>query len=73
MDFELVDLGLLKDGRDRVEVYVLDLRAASNLMIIGLPVRASFNVNNILNYNYVELIGNLAPIRNYSISLEFSI
>ncbi len=73
MDFELVDLGLLKDGRDRVAVYVLDLRAAYNLKIIGIPARASLNVNNVLNYNYVELIGNLAPIRNYSFSLEFSI
>ena len=73
MDFELVNLGLLKDGRNQVAVYVLDLRAVYNLKLIVLPSRVSFNVNNVLNYNYVELIGNLAPIRNYSISLEFSI
>ena len=71
MDFELVDLGLLKDGRMRVPVYVLDLRANSSLDIFGIPGKISINANNILNYNYVELIGNLAPIRNYSVGLEF--
>ena len=71
MDFELVDLGLLIDGRMRVPVYVLDLRANSSLNIFGIPGKISINANNILNYNYVELIGNLAPIRNYSIGLEF--
>ncbi len=72
MDFELVDLGLLKDGRDRVAVYVLDLRAGSAFIFLEIPFKASLNINNVLNYNYVELIGNLAPIRNYSLSLEFS-
>ncbi len=71
MDFELVDLGLLIDGRMRVPVYVLDLRANSSLNIFGIPGKISINANNILNYNYVELIGNLAPIRNYSVGLEF--
>ncbi|MHB1688197.1 MAG: TonB-dependent receptor [Ignavibacteriaceae bacterium] len=71
MDFELVDLGILKDGRNRVAVYVLDLRASSSLNLFGIPAKISLNANNILNYNYVELIGNLAPIRNYSIGLEF--
>ena len=72
MDFELVDLGLLKDGRDRVAVYVLDLRAGCELEFLGVPLKAELNINNVLNYNYVELIGNLAPIRNYSLSFEFS-
>ncbi len=71
MDFELVDLGLVKDGRARVAVYVLDLRAAYNFAKDGIPMRIHLNVNNVLNYNYVELIGNLAPIRNYSLSAEF--
>lgn len=71
MDFELVSLGLVKDGRKRVEIKVLDLRAGYKLNILDLPARILFNVYNAFNYNYVELIGNLAPIRNYSLSLEF--
>jgi outer membrane receptor protein involved in Fe transport len=71
MDFELVDLGLIENGRVRVPVYVLDFRAGYNLSGLGFPVRIFFNVNNALNYNYVELIGNIAPIRNFSLSTDF--
>lgn len=70
IDKELIDLGLVPDGESRVAVYVLDLRAGYNFSKLGLPLRMNFNANNIFNYNYVELIGNLAPIRNYSFSLE---
>ena len=70
IDTELIDLGLVPDGENRAAVYVLDLRAGYNFSNLGLPIRMNFNANNIFNYNYVELIGNLAPIRNYSFSLE---
>lgn len=70
IDKELIDLGLVPDGENRVAVYVLDLRAGYNFSNLGMPLRMNFNANNILNYNYVELIGNLAPIRNYTFSLE---
>lgn len=70
IDTDLIDLGLVPDGNSRVTVYVLDLRAGYNFSSIGLPIKVNFNANNILNYNYVELIGNLAPIRNFSLSLE---
>ena len=71
MDFELVSLGVVKDGRKRVDIQVLDLRAAYNLNHFGIPARVFLNVNNVFNYNYVELIANIAPIRNYSLSIEF--
>ncbi len=71
MDFELVDLGVVKDGRKRVEIKVLDLRAGYDLNPIGFPAKIFFNINNVLNYNYVELLANLAPIRNFSFSGEF--
>lgn len=72
LDIELVDLGLVKDGDKRVPVYVLDLRAGYRLLGLGIPGRLLFNVNNLLNYNYIEIIGNLSPIRNYSLSLEIA-
>jgi len=70
IDFKLVDLFRIKDGEKRVEVFLLDLRTGYNFLSLGLPIRLFLNANNIFNYNYVELIGNIAPIRNYSISLE---
>ena len=70
MDFELVDLGIVKDGDKRVAVLVLDFNAGYSLFYTGFPGKIFFNVDNILNYNYIELIGNIAPLRNYSLSVE---
>ena len=70
IDYELIKLGVIKDGNKRVEIKVLDLRAGYKLNILSIPAKINFNVNNVFNYNYVELIGNLAPIRNYSLSFE---
>lgn len=70
LDYELVDLGLVKDGDKRVPVYVLDFRTGYNLLSLGLPGKILLNINNLLNYNYIEIIGNLSPIRNASVGLE---
>ena len=71
IDDELVNLGTVPDGDKRVDIYVLDARIGAHLFKLKIPCRLFINVNNLLNYNYVELIGNLAPIRNYSLNLEF--
>ena len=60
----------ITDGNQRVAIYVLDLRAGYNFMTFNAPGRIFLNVNNVLNYYYVELIGNISPIRNASLSLE---
>lgn len=70
LDFELVDLGVVPDGDKRVPVYVLDLRGTYNTNLLSIPVRVNLNAKNIFNYNYIEIIGNLSPIRNFSLSLE---
>ena len=58
------------DGNERVAIYVLDLRAGYNFMTFNVPGRLFINVNNVLNYYYVALIGNISPVRNASLSLE---
>ena len=70
IDDALIDFGLVPDGDERVDIKVLDLRAGYKLIIGDLPVQIFLNTNNLLNYNYVEMIGNLAPIRNYSLSID---
>jgi outer membrane receptor for ferrienterochelin and colicins len=70
LDLELVDLGIVPDGDKRVPVYVWDLRTAYNTSLFRIPAKISLNMNNVLNYNYIEIIGNLSPIRNFSLSLE---
>ncbi len=66
-DRELVSLGIVTDGNQRVPAYVTDIRAGVDLASIGFPLDASIIVNNLFNYYYVEMIGNMAPLRNYSL------
>ena len=66
IDNELVDLGIIVDGDLRFPVYVADIRAGYNFISLGLPIRIFINIKNAFNYNYVELIGNIRKIRNYS-------
>jgi iron complex outermembrane receptor protein len=63
-------IALVTDGDKRVPIYVTDLSFGYNLLIDSVPAKIYLNAKNIFNYNYVEFIGNLAPIRNYSLSLE---
>lgn len=70
IDFELIQLGLVPDGEKRSDVYVLDYRLAAPFNIFDQGFKAALNINNIFNYSYVEMIGNLSPIRNISLSLE---
>ena len=36
----------------------------------NIPITATLNINNLPQYNYVELIGNLAPPRSIVLTLE---
>jgi outer membrane receptor for ferrienterochelin and colicins len=72
IDFALAEppLALVVDGERRVPVYVTDLLVGYNFLISSIPAKIYLNAKNIFNYNYVEFIGNIAPIRNYSASFE---
>ena len=73
IDDELVDLGIIKDGELRVPVFVTDLRVAYNFREMGLPVDIYLNIKNLTNYNFIELIGILRPVRNYSLGFNWVI
>ena len=72
IDFNLTQppFALIVDGSKRVPVFVADFSAAYNFFISTYPVKIQLNVKNLFNYNYVEFMGNIAPIRNYSIGTE---
>ena len=63
-------LALVVDGDLRVPVYVTDVSLGYNFLLNSIPAKIYLNAKNIFNYNYVEFIGNIAPIRNYSLSWE---
>jgi outer membrane receptor for ferrienterochelin and colicins len=70
IDENLVRLAPIVHGDQRVAIHVVDVRAWYDLSVVGFPLRAGLNVKNLLNYHYVELIGNLAPLRTFVLSLE---
>jgi len=72
IDEELVTppLAIVKDGGQRVEILLTDVRLAADLTQLDFPLVASLNITNIFQYNYVELIGNLGPPRNIVLVLE---
>ena len=63
-------ISLIPDGDLVVPIYVLDVSLGYYFIINDLPLKIYLNGKNLLNYNYVEFIGNLAPIRRFSLSIE---
>jgi len=70
IDEEFISLGIVPGGSERVNVYVTDVRLGADWKFAGLPMISIFHVNNLFQYYYVDLIGNLAPTRNYVLTLE---
>jgi outer membrane receptor protein involved in Fe transport len=70
IDEALVNLAPIIDGDQRVACKVVDAGVTYNLINTGLPITFGLTVKNLTNYYYVELIGNLAPVRTYYVSVE---
>ena len=70
IDETLVTLAPIQDGRARVPIKVVDARGSLDLSRIKLPLVLRFNVNNLLQYNYVELMCNVSPMRNFVLAVE---
>jgi len=52
-------------NEDRVDQHILDWYLGANWG----NYTATLNINNILNYNYLQIERNMAPMRNYSLTL----
>jgi outer membrane receptor for ferrienterochelin and colicins len=70
IDEELMTTGIVPDGDARVDVLVTDVRAGTDFTFLGVNVNATFSVNNLFQYNYTELIGNIMPPRTYVLALH---
>jgi len=70
IDIRIVELGLVKDGELRVPGCILDLRTGYNFSIGSYPLNLFLSAKNILNYYYIEAVGNLRPIRNFSLGMN---
>jgi outer membrane receptor for ferrienterochelin and colicins len=70
IDENLVRLAPIIDGDQRIACKVVDAGVTYNLMTVGLPLSIGLTVKNLTNYYYVELLGNLSPLRTYYVSVE---
>jgi iron complex outermembrane receptor protein len=61
---------VVPDAEERVPISVVDLRIGVETAISGVPFSLVFNIRNLLQYNYVEFVGNLAPPRNFVLTAE---
>lgn len=61
---------IISDADQRVAAYVVDLHFSADWKFSGLMLTTAFHVNNLLQYYYTDFIGNLAPLRNYVLTLE---
>lgn len=58
------------DGNEKIAIHVVDVRLSQSFKIGKIPLKTSFQINNLLQYNYIDLIGSIAPIRNFVLTLE---
>ncbi|MEW6511032.1 MAG: TonB-dependent receptor [Bacteroidota bacterium] len=70
IDDELVETGVVPDGDERQEIFVVDARLGADIPVGAAVLTTSLTVRNALQHNYVELIGNLMPPRSVSLVLE---
>jgi outer membrane receptor for ferrienterochelin and colicins len=70
IDENLVRLAPIVDGDARVAIKIVDVRVSYDFIDFGYPLRLGFNINNLLNYSYVELLGNIGPVRTYYLTVE---
>ncbi len=61
---------IIPDAEERVAAHIVDLRIARKFAIGAFQFGISIQANNVLQYNYVDVIGSIAPIRNFVLSLE---
>lgn len=61
---------IIPNADARVAILVTDVRLGAELTSFGIPLAATLSVNNIFQYNYLELTANMAPPRTLMLVLE---
>jgi iron complex outermembrane receptor protein len=62
----------IPNADSRVETRVMDARLGYDFSEAGLPLTAVFAINNVFNYNYTEIMANIAPIRQFMLTVEWA-
>ncbi|MBN2424554.1 MAG: TonB-dependent receptor [Calditrichaceae bacterium] len=59
---------IIPEAEQIVDAHILDLRVSKEFNYKSTTFNASFQINNLLQYHYNELIGSIGPIRHYVIT-----
>jgi len=61
----------IPNAGDKVSAHILDARLIWNSEnLTGIPLRFTLNAKNLLDYYYLEMVGNLAPTRYISLQID---
>jgi len=60
----------IEDAEARVPAHIVDLRIIYSFTFIDYKFETSLQFNNLLQYHYVDLVGSIAPTRNFVLSLS---
>jgi outer membrane receptor for ferrienterochelin and colicins len=61
----------IPNANDRVPAHIVDARLIwDSENTTGVPIRFTLNAKNLLDYYYLEMVGNLAPTRYISLQLD---
>jgi outer membrane receptor for ferrienterochelin and colicins len=63
---------IIPDAEERVPVHIVDLRLLVPFTLAGMNLESSLQINNIFQYNYVDLIGSIASPRNFILTMNIS-
>jgi iron complex outermembrane receptor protein len=60
---------VIPDADARNNAHIVDVRVETDFIFNSIPLRLSLQLNNVLQYNYIDQIASIAPIRNYVLTM----
>ncbi len=60
----------IADAEARVPAHILDLRIIYSFSLSDYQLETSLQLNNLFQYHYVDLVGSIAPTRNFVLTLS---
>jgi iron complex outermembrane receptor protein len=72
IDENLENYQIIKDADTRIDAHILDLRIGYSFLFGINPLEASVQMNNLLQYHYLDVVGSIAKTRNVVLTLSGS-
>jgi outer membrane receptor for ferrienterochelin and colicin len=60
----------IEDVDERVDAHIVDARIVYSFNIDGSPLETSIQINNLLQYHYLDVVGSIAKTRNFVLTLS---